>query len=96
MKILRGIPQPLAGEHVLRTLPPLGPYASAAAGEPPLRRRAAYFPQRSLTHVVLGDEQRSRIGETLRLAQAVAPGVVDGLEVAVEGTDLLLRETESS
>jgi hypothetical protein len=90
MKILRGIPQPLAGEHVLLSLPPLGPYATAAAGEPALRRRAAYFPQRSLTHVVLGDEQRSRIGETLRLAQAVAPGVVDGFEVAVEGTDLLL------
>lgn len=90
MKILRGITSPIGGEHVLRTLPPLGPYASAAAGEPPLRRRAAFFPQRSLTHVVLGDEQHFRIAETLRLAQAVAPGVVDGFEVVIEGPDLVL------
>jgi hypothetical protein len=37
-----------------------------------------------LTHGALLQEQRSRIGDAMRLAQSVAPGVIDGLEVAIE------------
>ena len=33
MNILRGIETPVAGEHVLATLPALGPYASNAASD---------------------------------------------------------------
>ena len=53
MNILRGIETPVAGEHVLATLPALGPYPVSAAGEPPLRKRLNLFPQRSLTHTAL-------------------------------------------
>lgn len=90
MKILRGIETPIAGEHVLAAIPALGPYAKAAAGEVPLRKRLNLFPQRSLTHTALIDEQRSRIADAMRLGQAVAPGVIDGLELAVEGNTLVL------
>lgn len=90
MKVIRSIPNPFGGEHVLATVPPLGPYARANAGEPPPRKRLNFFPQRSLTHVALIEEQRSRIADAMRLGQAVAPGVIDGLELAVEGDDLVL------
>lgn len=90
MKILRGIDSPVGGEHVLATFPPLGPYARPSAGEADLRKRLNLFPQRSLTHTALLDEQRSRIGDAMRLGQAVAPGVIDGFELAVEGDTLVL------
>ncbi|HET8747460.1 MAG TPA: hypothetical protein VFM98_17805, partial [Ramlibacter sp.] len=90
MKVLRGIDRPFPGEHVLAAVPAPGPYARAGAGEPPLRKRLNLFPQRSLTHTALVDEQRSRIADMMRLGQTVAPGVVDGLEVAIEGDTLVL------
>ncbi len=90
MKILRGISNPFGGEHVLATVPPLGPYARAGAQAPALRKRLNFFPQRSLTHTALGDEQRSRSADAMRLGQSVAPGVIDGLELAVEGAMLVL------
>lgn len=90
MKILRSIDQPFGGEHVLATVPALGPYAKAGAGEPPLRKRLNLFPQRSLTHTALIDEQRGRIADAMRLGQSVAPGVIDGLELAIEGNTLVL------
>lgn len=90
MKILRGISNPFGGEHVLATVPPLGPYARAGAQAQALRKRLNFFPQRSLTHTALGDEQRSRSADAMRLGQSVAPGVIDGLELAVEGAMLVL------
>ncbi|MFG6413310.1 hypothetical protein ACG02S_05300 [Roseateles sp. DC23W] len=90
MKILRSIDRPLAGEHVLATVPALGPYAKAGAGEPPLRKRLHLFPQRSLTHTALIEEQRGRIADAMRLGQSVAPGIIDGLELAIEGDTLVL------
>lgn len=90
MKVLRGIPHPFGGEHVVASLPRLEPYARAAAGEPPLRKRLHFFAQRSLTHTALIDEQHSRMADAMRLGQSVAPGVIDGLELAVEGQDLVL------
>ncbi|RQP21484.1 hypothetical protein [Piscinibacter terrae] len=90
MKILRGIDQPFGGEHVLVTVPALGPYAKASADEPALRKRLNLFPQRSLTHTALIDEQRGRIADAMRLGQSVAPGVIDGLELAIEGNTLVL------
>lgn len=90
MKILRSIDRPLGGEHVLATVPALGPYARAGAGEPPLRKRLHLFPQRSLTHTALIEEQRGRIADAMRLGQSVAPGVIDGLELAIEGDTLVL------
>lgn len=90
MKILRSIDQPFSGEHVLATTPALGPYAKSGAAEPPLRKRLNLFPQRSLTHTALIDEQRGRIADAMRLGQSVAPGVIDGLELAIEGNTLVL------
>lgn len=90
MTILRGIETPVAGEHVLATLPALGPYPASAAGEPPLRKRLNLFPQRSLTHTALIAAQQGRIADAMRLGQAVAPGIVDGLALAVEGDTLVL------
>jgi hypothetical protein len=90
MTILRGIPHPFAGEHVLVTAPPLGPYARATANEPPIKKRLNFFPQRSLTHTALLDEQRSRIAAALSIGQAVAPGVIDGFELGLEGDTLVL------
>ncbi len=90
MNILRGIETPVAGEHVLATLPALGPYPTSAAGEPPLRKRLNLFPQRSLTHTALIAEQQGRIADAMRLGQAVAPGIVHGLTLAVEGHTLVL------
>ncbi|MCB8745460.1 hypothetical protein LHU53_00900 [Rhodoferax sp. U2-2l] len=90
MNILRGIPHPVGGEHVLATLPALGPYPASAAGEPPLRKHLHLFPQRALTHTALIAEQHGRIANTQRLGQAVAPGIVDGLTLAIEGQTLVL------
>jgi len=90
MKILRGINDPFGGEHVLATTPSLGPYARAVAHEPAIRKRLNFFPQRSLTHIALIEEQRSRIADAMRLGQAVAPGVIDGLELGIEGNMLVL------
>ncbi len=90
MNILRGISNPFGGEHVLATVPPLGPYARAAADEAAIRKRLNFFPQRSLTHTALLDEQRSRIAAALGIGQAVAPGVIDGLEVGIEADTLVL------
>ena len=90
MNILRGIRNPFGGEHVLATVPALGPYARAAADEAAIRKRLNFFPQRALTHNALLDEQRSRIAAALGIGQAVAPGVIDGLEVGTEGDTLVL------
>lgn len=90
MKLLRGISKPFAGEQVLASLPPLGPYARAGAGEAPLRKRLNFFAQRALTHGALSEEQRGRAAAAERMAQAVAPGVVRGLELSLEGRETLL------
>jgi hypothetical protein len=90
MKILRGIERPVAGEHVLATWPALGPYATGSATEPNPRKRLQFFAQRSLTHTVLIEEQRSRIADAMRLGQSVSPGVIDGLELVLDGRQLVL------
>ena len=83
MNTVRRSFQALIGERALTALPPLQPYADDP-GDGSLRRRLALFPGRTLTHGALLQEQRSRIGDAMRLAQSVAPGVIDGLEVAIE------------
>ena len=80
MNTVRRSFQALIGERALTALPPLQPYADDP-GDGSLRRRLALFPGRTLTHGALLQEQRSRIGDAMRLAQSVAPGVIDGLEV---------------
>ncbi|MEI8029445.1 MAG: hypothetical protein WCH35_06665 [Comamonadaceae bacterium] len=90
MKILRGIERPVAGEHVLATWPALGPYATGSVTEPGPRKRLHFFPQRSLTHTALIEEQRSRITDAMRLGQSVSPGVIDGLELVLDGLQLVL------
>ena len=83
MKSSRPVFHSLPGERVLLALPPPAPYADDA-GDGSLRRRLHMFPSRTLTHLALLQEQRSRIGDAMRLGQAVAPGVVDGLELLIE------------
>lgn len=84
MQVIRGIPSPLPGERPLEVVPPLAPYVRPEANAGQLRRHLNLFPQRALTHVALTQEQRARIIDTALLAQAVAPGVIDGFEVALE------------
>src|SRR5690349_10691165 len=89
MKVLRGIDKAMSGEHVVRVVPDLGPYAPKKPGDP-VRKRLNFFAQRSLTHTALIDEQRSRIADAMRLGESVAPGIVDGFELAINGNMLVL------
>ncbi|HTU67548.1 MAG TPA: hypothetical protein VMF52_16480 [Steroidobacteraceae bacterium] len=89
MKILRGIDAAIAGERVLGTQPVLAPYVTKAVSPPP-RRRANFFTGRALSHLALTDEQRDRMADAARVARAVAPGVIEGFEVALEGTQLVI------
>jgi hypothetical protein len=90
VKILRGIREAIAGEHVLTTQPPLLPYVTPVADEPAAVRRQSFFTGRALSHLALTEEQRSRMRAIARLGQAAAPGVVQGFEVALEGTELAI------
>lgn len=83
MKTVRQPLQTVPGERVLSALPAIAPYADDP-GDGSLRRRLAFFPGRALTHGALKQEQLSRIGDAMRLAQSIAPGVVEGFEVAIE------------
>ncbi|HEU4621359.1 MAG TPA: hypothetical protein VFS42_03970 [Burkholderiaceae bacterium] len=88
MQVLQGIPKALPGERVLLTVPALAPYVrptGSDGAEAALRKRLNLFAQRALTHVALTDEQRSRIADAKLLGRSVAPGVVQGFEVALEG-----------
>lgn len=88
MQVVQGIAHPLPGERPLEVVPPLAPYVSPGSENGSLRRRLNLFPQRALTHVALSQEQGARMLEGTLLAQAVAPGVVDGFEVALSRTRL--------
>ncbi|HSD60290.1 MAG TPA: hypothetical protein VLC55_05490, partial [Burkholderiales bacterium] len=82
MEVIRKVGQPIAGERVLQVVPPMLPYLPPEdAGA---RARARYFTGRALTHLALNAEQRSRMTGLAALAQAVAPGVIAGLEVMFE------------
>jgi len=85
MKIVRPIERPIAGERVLATLPPIEPIAAGTTAH-----RLNFFTGRALSHLALTGEQRNRMLGAARLAQAVAPGVVEGLEVAIEGAAVAL------
>lgn len=84
MQVIRGIDKPLPGERPLQVEPPFMPYVRPQADAQALRRRLNLFAQRALTHVALTQEQKARMLDAELLAQAVAPGVIDGLEVALE------------
>lgn len=84
MQVTSGIEKPLPGERPLQVEPPLAPYVRPEADAEPLRRHLHLFAQRALTHVALTQEQQARMLDAELLAQAVAPGVTDGLEVALE------------
>lgn len=84
MQVIRGIDKPLPGERPLQVDPPLAPYLRPEADAQPLRRRLNLFAQRALTHVALTQEQKVRMLDAELLSRAVAPGVVDGLELALE------------
>jgi hypothetical protein len=90
VKILRGIREAIAGEHVLTTQPPLLPYVTPVADEPAAVRRQSFFTGRALSHLALTEEQRSRMRAIARLGQAAAPGVAQGFEVALEGAQLAI------
>lgn len=90
MKVIRGIERPLAGEHVIGVAPALAPYVQPTADAPVVRARRNFFTGRALTHLALEDEQRARMAHAAWLAQAVAPGVIHGFEVAREGDALAI------
>jgi len=90
MKIIRDVGSRIPGERVLAVTPPIEPYATPTPRQPIVRSRMNLFPQRALTHVALTAEQRVRMTATALLGQAVAPGIIDGLEVALESGRLLV------
>lgn len=90
MNVLRGVGPALVGERVLRIEPPLGPYVVREDQASPPRKRPHFFAGRSLGHVALTDAQRQRMDLGARLARGVAPGVFAGLEVSVQGDDVLI------
>lgn len=90
MKIIRDIGSRVPGERVLAVTPPIEPYTTPTPRQPIVRSRMNLFPHRALTHVALTAEQRVRMTATALLGQAVAPGIIDGFEVALEGERLLV------
>ncbi len=84
MKI-SGIPDAFAGEKLAAVFPPLAPYIA----DPARPARLNYFPGRNLTAEALQREQAIRVQMMQLRGQAVSPGVVDGLEVALLGNSAL-------
>lgn len=74
------IAQPLSGEHLAATWPTLRPEI-----EDSWRQRVYFWSGRSLTADALELEQEHRAGLASWLGRAFSPGVVRGLEVALEG-----------
>lgn len=81
MQVIRKIERPIPGERVLEVVPPMLPYTAQAAAP---RMRGQFFSGRALTHLALTAEQRARMSGLALLAEAVAPGVIHGLEVGFE------------
>lgn len=75
---LGSIPDPFAGEKLADIYPRLAPFVE----QTPRLGRLNYFPGRHLTDVALGREQAVRVDRLALRGQAVAPGVVEGLEVS--------------
>ena len=66
MKILRSIPNPFGGEHVLATVPALGPYARANANEPPLPPKVSLAQARHMMEAfVRGTPDGAKIAKQL-------------------------------
>ena len=86
---VRPISAPLAGEHVISVEPALA-YPHVDGG---WMRRLRLFQGRALDAVALSNEQRSRASKLTLLGLTRSPGVVTGLEVAldVEGTTQVLH-----
>jgi hypothetical protein len=78
---IRPIPDPLPGERLLAVAP--RPDAGQVAS---WRRRINGFAGRALSADALTREQQQRAGRLALLAQALSPGVVAGLEAALQGT----------
>jgi hypothetical protein len=85
--IVKPISSPLAGEHVIVVEPELA-YPNVDAG---WLRRLRLFTGRALDAVALTAEQDGRAGKLALLGQTRSPGVVTGLEVALEGTGAAAR-----
>ncbi len=78
--IVRPIPSPLAGEHVIAVEPRLA-YPFVDAG---WLKRLRLFTGRALDDTALTAEQDARAGKLALLGQTRSPGIVVGLEVALE------------
>ncbi len=80
MDVTRKIRRPLADEHVIGIDPPMRPELPEA-----WRRRLNPFAGRALSDKALTAEQESRSGLQRLQGLARAPGIVEGLEILVDG-----------
>jgi hypothetical protein len=77
--IIRPITSPIAGEHLAGVAPPLKPDVGGV-----WHRRLNLFTGRALSDVALTTEQQGRGGRLATAGQRLSPGVVSGLELALE------------
>lgn len=73
------VPTPLPGEHLIATSPTMRPDTDAR-----WRQRLNYWAGRSLTAEALELDQENRAARLAWLGRLVTPGVISGLEVALE------------
>lgn len=85
--ITKPIPDPALGERALAVQPRLAPGGDAADfAAQGWGRRTRYVAGRSVTDRALVTDQRNVEGHIATAGQRLAPGVVVGLEVTIEGT----------
>jgi hypothetical protein len=85
--ITKTIPDPALGERALAVHPPLAPGGDTADFDAQgWGRHTRYVAGRSVTDRALQTDQRHAEGHIATAGQRLAPGVVVGLEVTVEGT----------
>lgn len=82
MEIVRGIPNPLRGERVVAVAP--RPSMIVDAG---WRSRLNLYGGRALSAQALQLEQESRAGRLAKRGQTLSPGIVQGLELAMESVE---------
>ncbi|GIV76626.1 MAG: hypothetical protein KatS3mg050_1020 [Litorilinea sp.] len=85
MKV-RPLANPMEGERIVGVQPKMAPQVQEGAAAPAVRHRIRFYPGRALSDIALTVEQQNRAGRLALLGQAFSPGVIHGLEVALERT----------